>query len=99
MRIWTSLRLLTSLSGVLLTFTTASQAGAACRIANQTGYVFSVTSGNASNQNVAAHGTATIAPGKIVGKSKEGKTIGGSCKDGDELVIREEQGIPLLLPK
>jgi len=99
MRIWTSPRLLTSLSGVLLTFATASQAAAACRIANQTGYVFTVASGNASNQSVAAHATATIAPGKIVGKSKEGKTIGGSCKDGDELVIREEQGIPLLLPK
>jgi hypothetical protein len=58
-----------------------------------------VTSGNTSNQSLGAHTTTTIASGKILGKSKEGKTIGGSCKDGDDLVVKEEQGVPLILPK
>jgi hypothetical protein len=77
----------------------ATSAWAACRISNQTGYSFVVTSGNTSNQSLGAHTTTTIASGKILGKSKEGKTIGGSCKDGDDLVVKEEQGVPLILPK
>jgi len=72
---------------------------AACRISNQTSYTFLVSSGNTSNQSLGAHTTTTIASGKILGKSKEGKTIGGSCKDGDDLVVKEEQGVPLILPK
>jgi hypothetical protein len=77
----------------------ASTAVAGCSIHNDTKYAFMVTSGNTSNQSVGAHTQTSIAPGKIIGKSKEGKTIGGSCKDGDRLEIKEEQGVPILLHK
>ena len=77
----------------------ASPARASCRISNETGYSFTVSSGNTSNQSVGAHTTTSIAPGTIVGKSKEGKTFGGSCKDGDNLVVKEDKGVPILMPK
>jgi len=75
-----------------------SRALASCRVSNETGYKFTVSSGNVSNQRVGAHTTTTIAAGKIQGKSDEGKTISGSCKDGSDLVIQEKNGVPLLLP-
>jgi hypothetical protein len=75
------------------------RAAASCRVSNETGYTFTVSSGNASNQRVRAHATAAIEAGKIQGKSEEGKTISGSCRDGGELVIQEKNGVPLLLPK
>lgn len=75
------------------------QAAAACRVTNQTGYTFTVSSGNAANQKVRAHATAAIEAGKIQGKSEEGKEISGSCKDGGELVIVEKNGVPLLQSK
>jgi hypothetical protein len=74
-------------------------ARASCRISNETGYSFTVSSGSTSNQSVGAHTTTTIAPGTIVGKSKEGKTFGGSCKDGDNLILKEDKGVPILMPK
>jgi hypothetical protein len=77
----------------------ASRAAASCRVSNETGYSFTVSSGNVSNQRVGAHATTTIAAGKVQGKSPEGKTISGSCKDGSDLVIQEKNGVPLLLPK
>ena len=76
-----------------------SAALAACRVTNETGYTFTVSSGNAANQRVRAHATAAIEAGKIQGKSDDGKTISGSCKDGGELVILEKNGVPLLQPK
>ena len=76
-----------------------STAAAACRVTNETGYTFTVSSGNAANQRVRAHATAAIEAGKIQGKSDDGKTISGSCKDGGELVILEKNGVPLLQPK
>ena len=76
-----------------------SRALASCRVNNQTGYSFTVSSGNASNQRVGPHTTTTIEAGKIQGKSPEGKTISGSCKDGGDLVIQEKNGVPLLLPR
>jgi hypothetical protein len=75
------------------------QAHASCRIANETGTSFTVSSGNTSNQSVGAHATTAIAAGTIVGKSKDGKTFGGSCKDGDSLVLKEDKGVPILQPK
>jgi hypothetical protein len=75
-----------------------SRAAASCRVSNETGYAFTVASGNVSNQRVGAHTTTTIAAGKVQGKSAEGKTISGSCKDGSDLVIQEKNGVPLLLP-
>jgi hypothetical protein len=77
----------------------ASPASASCRVSNETGYSFNVSSGNVSNQRVGAHTTTTIAAGKVQGKSAEGKTISGACKDGSDLVIQEKNGVPLLLPK
>ena len=76
-----------------------SRAAASCRVSNETGYTFTVSSGNAANQRVRAHATSAIEAGKIQGKSDEGKTISGSCKDGGELVIQEKNGVPLLQPK
>jgi hypothetical protein len=72
---------------------------ASCRVSNETGYTFTVSSGNVSNQRVRAHATTAIEAGKIQGKSEEGKTISGSCKDGGDLVIVEKNGVPLLQPK
>ncbi len=77
----------------------AGRAAASCRVSNETGYSFTVASGNVSNQKVRAHATTAIEAGKIQGKSEEGKTISGQCKDGGELVIQEKNGVPLLLPK
>ena len=76
----------------------AGRAAASCRVSNETGYSFTVASGNVSNQKVRAHATTAIEAGKIQGKSEEGKTISGQCKDGGELVIQEKNGVPLLLP-
>jgi hypothetical protein len=76
-----------------------SRAAASCRVTNETGYTFVVSSGNSANQRVRAHATAAIEAGKIQGKSEEGKTISGSCRDGGELVIQEKNGVPLLQPK
>ena len=72
---------------------------AGCSIHNDTSWSFVVTSGNTSNQQVGSHSQTAIAAGKITGKSKEGKTIGGFCKDGDKLEIKDEQGIPVLFVK
>lgn len=69
---------------------------AGCRISNRTKWSFTIESGNTSNQRVGANTTTSIAAGKIKGKSKEGKTISGSCKDGDELIVTDEGGIPVL---
>lgn len=89
--------LATSLCAALLFSTSMAVAG--CSIHNDTKYAFTVTSGNTSNQMVGAHTQTSIAPGKILGKSKEGKTFGGFCKDGDRLEIKDEQGVPILLHK
>lgn len=69
---------------------------ASCRIKNETNYTFTVASGNVPNQKVGARATTTIAPGKVQGRSSEGKTISGVCKDGGDLVIKEKNGVPLL---
>jgi hypothetical protein len=77
----------------------ASSAMASCRVANDTKFAFTVSSGNTSNQRVGAHTTTTIAAGKIQGKSDDGRTISGVCKDGGDLVIQEKNGVPLLMPR
>jgi hypothetical protein len=82
-------------SGPLL----SARADASCVVTNDTTYEFVVSSGNSPNQKVGAHATTTIEAGKISGKSAEGKTIAGSCKDGASLVVIEKNGVPLLMPK
>ena len=77
----------------------ASRAAASCRVTNDTKYAFTVSSGNTSNQRVGANTTTTIAAGKIQGKSNDGRTISGMCKDGGDMVIREKNGVPLLMPR
>ena|SRR5215471_1067953 len=74
-------------------------AAASCRISNHTDRDFVVASGNVAGQRVKAHGTTTIAPGKVQGKTDDGRTISGTCKDGGDLVIEEKNGVPLLMPK
>ncbi len=80
-----------------LSLLVAAPAFASCRIKNETKWDFTVESGNTSNQRVNANTTTSIASGKIKGKDdKSGKTISGSCKDGDELVIKDDHGIPVV---
>ena len=77
----------------------ATAAHASCVVTNETGYEFVVSSGNSPNQKVSPHATTTIEAGKISGKSPDGRTISGSCKDGARMVVLEKNGVPLLLPK
>ena len=82
------------------TLLAAHTAAASCRIHNDTKYDFKVESGNTSNQSVGAHTTTSIAAGTIKGvDAKENKTISGSCKDGDELEVKDDHGIPVLSKK
>jgi hypothetical protein len=76
----------------------AARASASCVVKNETGWEFVIASGNAADQKLAAHATTTIEAGKIAGKSPDGKTISGSCKDGSRLVVHEKNGVPLLMP-
>jgi hypothetical protein len=48
---------------------------------------------------VGPHTEASIDDSKIKGKDENaGKTVSGSCKSGDHLEIKEEDGIPVLTP-
>lgn len=77
-----------------------ASAEASCRIHNDTSWSFKIESGNVSNQSVGSHTHTTIAAGPIKGKDdKSGKTISGSCKDGESLVIKDDHGIPVLQQK
>lgn len=88
---------LTIVAGTVLA---SAPAWASCRIHNDTGFDFKVESGNTSNQSVGAHTTTSIAAGTIKGKDeKAGKTISGSCKDGDELEVKDDHGVPVLSKK
>lgn len=83
-----------------VTFTSAAVASASCSIHNDTKWDFKVQSGNTHNQSVSAHTTTSIAAGKIIGKDeKSGKTMSGTCKDGDKLEITDEGGVPVLQVK
>jgi hypothetical protein len=82
-------------AGGTLSFS-AIPAAASCRIANETKYAFTVDSGNTASQRIGANAITTVAAGKIQGKSPEGKTISGSCRDGADMVIKEKNGVPLL---
>lgn len=94
------MKTLIAIAAAVSTLTVAHAAWAGCRIHNDTKWSFKVESGNVSNQSVGPHTHTTIAAGKIKGvDAKAGKTISGSCKDGDSLVIKDEKGIPVLTLK
>ncbi len=76
------------------------QASASCRIHNDTGWSFTIESGNTSNQSVGSHTTTSIAAGTIKGvDAKAGKSVSGQCKDGDTVEIKDDHGIPVLTKK
>jgi len=78
----------------------AHTAIAGCRIHNDTGFDFKVESGNTSNQSVGPHTTTSIASGTIKGvDAKAGKSVSGSCKEGDEVEIKDDHGTPVLSTK
>jgi hypothetical protein len=81
----------------LFPLTAATTASARCRIKNETKYSFTIESGNTSNQRVGSHTTTSIASGKIIGKSDDGKGVGGSCSDGDTIKIVEERGVVMIV--
>lgn len=75
------------------------EAFAGCSVQNRTSYDFNVESGNTSNQRLRARSTMSIASGVILGESPEGKTISGSCREGESLVIEIRSGVPILMPR
>ena len=77
----------------------AGTAQATCRIHNETKYSFSVESGNVSNQSLGSNTTMTIAPGKVMAKSKEGKSFGGMCATGESVKVIEDKGVVMMVPK
>lgn len=86
-----------AIAAAVTSLTIAHAAWAGCRIHNDTKWDFKVESGNTSNQSVGPHTTTSIASGKIKGIDKKaGKTISGTCKDGDSLEIKDDHGIPVL---
>jgi hypothetical protein len=94
------MKTLLAIVAAVSTLTLAHHAWAGCRIHNDTQWDFTVESGNTSNQRVNPHTTTSIASGKIKGvDSKAGKSISGTCKDGDELEIKDDHGIPVMSVK
>jgi hypothetical protein len=90
-------RIAFGIAAATLAFAPAARAN--CRVHNDTKYSFEVASGHTSNQLVSSHTTTTIDAGKIIGKSKDGKSVGGFCRDGEEIEIKEDQGVPMIVPK
>ncbi len=70
-----------------------------CDIFNDTGTSFTIESGNTSNQRVGAHTHTSIASGKIIAKSDDGKGAGGSCNDGDKIKIVQDGGVYIIKPQ
>ncbi len=94
------IKIIAATSFVVATLGSMAISSASCRIHNDTSFNFKIESGNTSNQSVGPHTTTSIAAGKIKGKDeKTGKTISGSCKDGDSLEITDDHGIPVLSMK
>ena len=99
--VWTVMRnLAVTVTFLSITLGGVAISSASCRIHNDTAFEFKVESGNTSNQSVGAHTTTSIASGKIIGKDdKSGKTISGSCKDGDSVEVTDDHGTPVLSVK
>lgn len=89
-----------SIAAMVSTLTLAHAAWAGCRIHNDTQWDFTIESGNTSNQRVGPHTTTSIAEGKIKGvDAKAGKSISGTCKNGDEIEVKDDHGVPVLTVK
>ena len=71
---------------------------AECAINNETNIDFYVNSGSQMHQSVGAHTDTWIHEGVIIGTSKTGASISGSCKDGDSMDIKLIDGVPVLVP-
>jgi hypothetical protein len=85
---------------VALSLSAAGTARASCHIHNDTGFSFTVESSNTSNQRVGAHTTTTIAPGKVIAKSDDGKaSFGGMCTEGMSVEVKEDHGVVVMMPK
>lgn len=91
------IRLAAAVSAVL--FAAPALASGRCTIHNETGYSFTIESGDTSNQRVGGHTETTIDAGKIIAKSDEGKAAGGHCNDGDRIKIVEEDGAVMIMPQ
>ena len=50
----------------------------------------------AANQ---AHTLTTIHAGTISAKADSGKSVGGSCQDGDKIAIVEKDGVLVIKPQ
>ncbi len=91
-------RKLAILLGAAAALFASHSALASCSIHNETNYSFTVESGNTSNQSVGAHTQTTISPGRVIGKSREGKSFGGSCRDGEKVRVIEKDGVVIMEP-
>jgi hypothetical protein len=84
--------------GLTMTLVSGTAWAGSCRIFNDTGYSFSVESGNVSNQRVGSHTRTSISSGKIKAVDEDaGKSVGGSCQDGDEIKIVEDDGVLMIV--
>lgn len=77
----------------------ASPAFARCSIHNDTGESFTIQSGSVSNQRIGAHTTSSIEHGTIIAKSDSGKSVGGSCSNGQSVEIKLASGVIVLTVK
>lgn len=82
-----------AITGAILALSLSANAYASCQIKNETSKHFTVEYGNVSNRSFGSNHVDSFPAGTISGKSKDGKSFSGSCKDGDRLVIKEENGI------
>jgi hypothetical protein len=87
------------LSAAVVTLAFVAPVAASCRIKNETKYSFTVESGNTSNQSVGSNTETSIASGKVIGKSKDGKSFGGQCGEGQSVKVVEENGVVMMVPR
>ena len=91
--------LVTALAVAAVTLMSGLALAGRCDIFNDTGTSFTIESGNVSNQRVGAHTHTSIASGKIIAKSDDGKGVGGSCNDGDKIKIVADGGVYIIKPQ